>query len=89
MGIPEHNLCVRNHKRSRAYRHKPKVFGRSEVYGHRDKVKDWRRQRTRLIIDMEWKIHDHELMKRHGFSSITEMNRGLGIKGGRYGKYDD
>lgn len=89
MGIPEHNLCVKNHKLARAYRHKPKLFGRSKGYGHRDTVKDWRRQRTRLIIDMEWKIHDHELMQRHSFSSITELNRAFGIKGGRYGKYDD
>ena len=89
MGIPDHNLCVRNHKWARADRHKPKPFGRSKGYGHRDTVKDWRRQRTRLIIDIEWKIHYHEQMQRHGFSSITEMNRAFGIKGGRYGKYDD
>lgn len=89
MGIPEHSLCVRNHKWERAYRHKPKLFGRSKGYWHRNKVKDWRRQRTRLIIDMERKIHDHELMQRHGFSSITELNRAFGITSGRYGKYDD
>lgn len=91
MGIPEHNLCVRNNKLDKKSRRRAiNIYGmRPGKYLRKGKCKTWKKYRTRQIIDIEIAANQKVAMREWNVNNIKELWDAMGIRYGRYGKYDD
>ena len=91
MGIPEHNLCVRNNKWSKKNRRRAiNIYGmRPGKYLRKGKCKTWEKYRIRQIIDIEIAANQKAAMREWNVQTVKELWDAMGIRYGRYGKYDD
>ena len=88
MAIPEHDKCVKVHKRIR-YRHHHGVW-RSVRHSRRKAGKLKPRERIRTILKVETTLGEARLLKLTGSPSCVDMyKRLIGPHYRRWGKYDD
>lgn len=88
MAIPEHDKCVKLHKRIR-YRHHYGIW-RSVRHSRRKAGKLKPRERIRTILRTEMMLNRARLLRITGAKSCTDLNKYLlGPHYRRWGKYDD
>lgn len=93
MAIPDHDKLVKSEMRSKRICREirsARIIQSPKGLRHKGTCKAWRRFRIRVLIDLDYKNHDSELMKKHGWKTRREMMRNLGLrdKYWKYNKYD-